>query len=516
MKNFLCNLLFACLLVSYQSGAQSWAWATNFAILDEGGHTPQMAMDVTGNVVTGGTGFLAKYSAGGALVWRKDVASGFKARVKDVCTDAAGNIIVVGTFWDTLSLGATTLISAGFYDFFIVKYDGSGNALWAKTTGDKYINSVATDAAGNVFVGGSFDTSITFDATTLTDTLGGMYLVKFSPAGSVLWGETARNGGANAIAVDNSGNVLVTGVFAGTVTMGSTTLTSVASSYPLDVFVAKYSGTGSVMWAKSAASNHYDVPFDITVDGAGNCYVTGVFQGTSMVAGAITLPNASVDDATDIFVLSYDASGAERWGKRLGNEGYNENLAIAADNAGNVYIAPYYRSTTISFGSTTLYNAGEFDVMIAKFNTLGVEQWAINVGGTSNDLAYALAADNTGNIHFMGGTASSTLTLGSTTLSYTGSFYGDIVVGKLSEETGLAVMNVPVANVTIYPNPVNNELTISADEPITSVRIIDVCGRQVYSKMCNSKEVRIGTKALAAGAYQLIINNAAKQRFIKE
>jgi len=136
---------------------------------------------------------------------------------------------------------------SGFSDIFLVKYDANGNVLWAKSatgTGVGNAFSVATDASGNAYVAGYFDgPAITFGTTTLTNSISDysdIFLVKYDTTGNVLWAKSATGIGgdyANSVATDASGNAYVTGYFdSPTFTFGTTTITN---SGIFDIFLAK-------------------------------------------------------------------------------------------------------------------------------------------------------------------------------------------------------------------------------------------------------------------------------------
>ena len=100
------------------------------------------------------------------------------------------------------------------------------------------------------------------------------------------------------IAVDSSGNSYVTGRFIGSATFGTgevneTILTSAGGS---DIFVAKYNSSGALIWAKQAGGSEGESGRDIAVDGSGNSYVTGTYNGTATFgageANETTLPSS--------------------------------------------------------------------------------------------------------------------------------------------------------------------------------------------------------------------------------
>ncbi|MCD6012143.1 MAG: hypothetical protein K0Q79_2005 [Flavipsychrobacter sp.] len=502
--------------------AQNWAWAKSSA--GYGDITlGRVATDATSNVIVCGESYIAKYNSSGSLLWKKDATSGFGGGARDVCTDASGNIYVAGFFTGTATFGSTTLTSAGNDDIFLAKYDNSGGVVWAKSAGgasNDNASSVAVNAAGDIYICGSFSsTSISFGSTTLSNTgSGSMFIAKYNSSGSVTWARAASSGtfscGAASIAADNSGNVWITGNFNGTtITLGTVTVSNVASPYP-DMFIAKYDATGSVLWAKGGGSDYYDGPWEVTVDAAGNSYVVGTFTGDSMYVGSVALPN-TLTGGMDAFVVSYNASGGARWAKSIGNTGYDEIVAAAVDSGGNLYVAGAYNGSTFVFGPTTLTNAGDWDIVIAKYNTSGVEQWATKVGGSDNDGVDGIALDNAGAIYVSGSFLSPTLTFGSTALTYSGGFNRDNFIAKMHKPSGVPGIKKQPLYFSIYPNPANDELIVTAKELITDIAIIDLYGKRILQNEYVAKEVHINTSGIAAGVYTLVINGTEAKNFVK-
>ena len=148
------------------------------------------------------------------VVWAKAAGGTGTDEPYGIATDATGNIYITGNFGSSsITFGTVTLTSPGF---FLTKYDANGNVLWAKSAGGSaYSNSgnaVATDASGNVFVTGSFPSSLSFGTTTLTNTDNpDIFIVKYDASGTVLWarGSTSSSGGdysyGGGIATDANG-----------------------------------------------------------------------------------------------------------------------------------------------------------------------------------------------------------------------------------------------------------------------------------------------------------------------
>jgi hypothetical protein len=363
-----------------------------------------------------------------------------------VSTDAGGNVFVTGYFKSpSITFGTTTLrntdSTGNSKEFYIVKYDGSGNVLWAKCAkgaSNDGGNSISTDASGNVFVTGYFQSSsITFGTTVLLNSASyttDIFIVKYDGSGNVLWAKSA--GGSfddygNSVSTDASGNVFVTGYFqSSSITFGTTVLTN-AGSNTTDIFIVKYDGSGNVLFAKREGGTSDDCGSAVSTDVNGNVFVTGYFKSASITLGTTTLTNAG-SSSLDIFVVKYDGLGTVLWTKSAGGTSDDGGNSITTDTSGNVFITGYFKSSSITFGTTVLTNAGSSnsDIFIVKYNGLGNMLWAKSAGGTSIDYCNSICTDVIGNVFATGYFLSSSITFGTTVLSNGGSYTQDIFIVK--------------------------------------------------------------------------------------
>ena len=297
---------------------------------------------------------------------------------------------------------------------------------WAKKaaggTNNDYGESIATDKHGNVYVTGYYSSStIVFGSVTLTGFgSSSIFIVKYDPNGNVLWAK--RQGGAgmnlsNSIATDSNDNVYIAGQFAGsTITFGSTTLTN--ASFFRDLFIAKYDSAGNVLWAKREGGSTDDGANSVSTDPNGNVYMAGWFKSPSITIGTSTLTNAGT--VSDIFVVKYDSSGNTIWAKSAGGNNEDIPYGIAADMSGNAYVTGYYYNSPITFGNTTLTNAGSYDIFIVKYDSAGNVAWAKGAGGSNQDGGMGITTDASGNAYVTGFFAYQTVVFGSTTLTSNG------------------------------------------------------------------------------------------------
>lgn len=346
-----------------------------------------------------------------------------------IAVDGNGNIYIAGTFQGSTTIGTSTITSAGGFDIFIAKYNSSGVFQWvqrAGSTNQDYAASIAVDGSGNAYITGNFRDAATFGESIVFSAGGAdVFIAKYSSAGGLQW--VQRAGGANdeftnSIAVDGSGNAYITGSFRDTATFGTATITSAGFE---DIFIAKYSSSLN-SWAfavRAGGISFADNGQSIAVDGSGNVYITGAFYGT-VTFGAFSFTSAG---SSDIFIAKYDPT-ASAWvfANRAGSGNSDQGRSIAVDGSGNAYITGNFREAA-TFSGATVYSAGDTDMFIAKYNTVGVLQWVQRAGGSSAELPESVAVDGNGNTYVTGrflGTA----TFGTTTVTSANSY--DIFVAK--------------------------------------------------------------------------------------
>jgi len=354
---------------------------------------------------------------------------------------------VTGQFYDTAIFGSHTLTSSGDSDIFVAKIDPNGNWLWAVKAGGTDIDTgygIAVDEAGNAWVTGSFQGIASFSSHTLTTSgSSDIFAAKLDSSGN--WLRAVKAGGAYfeegyRIALDGSGNTYVTGMFQGTVSFGSRILTASGAS---EIFVAKLSPTGNWLWAVKAGGTGNDVGADIALDGAGNVWVTGHFQGTASF-GSHTLTSSG---NIDIFVARLSPSGNWLWAVKAGGTSYDSGKSIAVDAADEAWATGVFTGT-VTFGNQTLTAIGDKDIFVARLDSSGNWLWAVKAGGTGSEWGSAIALDGMGNAYGTG-YFESTAYFGDHTLTTNG--MRDIFVAKLGTPTGGGTPKAP-QNLVITTN----------------------------------------------------------------
>ncbi len=315
----------------------------------------------------------------------------------DVSLDGAGNTYVTGYFTSAATFGSTTLSSSGIDDVFLAKLGTNGLFSWAVKAGgpnsDRAL-SIKTDAAGNSYITGFFYGTANFGSQSVTAAgAQDIFIAKYDNTGTCLWAKSAGGTLAdigNGITVDNSGNVIVTGEFAGTATFGSTSMTSMNGS--TDVFTTKLDGNGNFLWAKQGAAPLTDRGLDVACDATGNIYITGQFSDT------ITFDFVHNNNMLNaVFIVKYDPSGQEQWYRKIGGGAMNVGNSIACDNANGIYLTGDFQGTITFFGTTNTNLGATYAnrIFLAKYDDTGGLAWDIAESSDSPLTSRSVATDGT-------------------------------------------------------------------------------------------------------------------------
>ena len=414
--------------------------------------------------------FVSKLDSAGNFVWARNMGGTGNDQGRGIAVDAAGNVYTTGSFASGAAdfdpgAGTFNLTSAGGNDIFVSKLDTAGNFVWARSMGGSVGGfftdlgyGIAVDSSGHVYTTGLFSGTVDFDPgagtanLTSTSLAADVFVSKLDSAGNFVW---ARNMGGSArdeghgIAVDSSGNVYTTGFYVGTADFdpGAGTF-NLTSAGVFDIFVSKLDSAGNFVWARSlGGSGVSEFGQGIAVDGGGNVYTTGLFEGTAdFDPGAGTFNLTSVG-TSDIFVSKLDSAGNFIWARSMGGSNVDEGRGIDVDTAGNVYTTGQFQDTADfdpGGGTFNLISAGGSKIYVSKLDSAGDFVWARGLG---NGLGNGIAVDAAGGVYTTGyfqGAADFDPGAGTANLTSAGST--DIFVSQLTQPAPGAEVEFTAAN----------------------------------------------------------------------
>ncbi|MCZ4317449.1 SBBP repeat-containing protein [Aequorivita viscosa] len=366
-------------------------------------------------------GIHTSYSQNTVFEWTNRMGGSLFDNGNCITTDANGNVYTIGQFQGTVDFdpgaGTANLVAVGQGDIFIQKLDASGNFLWAKQMGgpdSDFGKSITTDAAGNVYITGSFRETVDFDpgVGTFNLTSAGwddIFIQKLDSNGNFLWAKQMGAAGIDAgysITLDATGNVYTTGYFEHAIDFdpgaGTNILTSAGG---WDIFIQKLDADGNFIWAKQTGGIDWDNGFSIIIDATGNILTTGNFQYTVDFDPGAGTTNLTAEGSWDIFIQKLDADGNFLWAKQMGGPSEELSASIATDTNGNVYITGYFQGT-VDFdpGSETSYltSSGGLDAFIQKLDVNGNFLWVKQLGSTGFDEGKSIVVDANGNVYVTG------------------------------------------------------------------------------------------------------------------
>jgi uncharacterized delta-60 repeat protein len=368
-------------VVSYNGPGNDWDSPTALAVDNSSN------IYITGQSEGSGTELdyaTVKYNNAGVQQWvvRYNGLGSSDDEATTLGVDVAGNVYVAGTSNSSIT----------GKDYATVMYDPSGVQQWATrydgpTSLDDEATALKVDRMGYVYITGSSQGSSTdLDYATL----------KYNNMGLKQW--VARYNGtghlsdqALALALDHLGNVYVTGF-------------STDSLYDRDYTTVKYGIFGIKWWPVKrwiarydGSGNGMDVATALFVDGKRNVYVTGSSEQSNFTPDYVT--------------VKYDITGEQQWVANYNGPGndWDSAIGLAVDDVGNVYVTGFSRNSGINGDYATV-----------KYNSSGAEQWVARYDGPANlaDQAIAMAIDGIGNVYVTGYSTGSGTSLDYATVKY--------------------------------------------------------------------------------------------------
>jgi hypothetical protein len=304
--------------------------------------------------------FISSINETGQTNWSQYFGSNFDDDISGLAISPGGYIYGTGSFWLEAQLGDFLLTSSESpKSIFLTQLSAStGDALWAQTiegSDVKVSSDLAINANEEIIISGFFSETLFIGDTTLyaqADT--DLFLAVFDQNGNLKWALNRGQSGINkalSIALLSNDDIAVTGTFNDTLLIADTVF--VAETSDDDVFIARYSQEGEVLWATKAGGVHEELVIELQTDDQDNIYASGHFVGVINLDNGLSIQSAT--GWADLFLLKYASSGEILNARRFGGSELQHNSAMEI-TANHIFLAGTFLGT-MTIGNNN-YDAG--------------------------------------------------------------------------------------------------------------------------------------------------------------
>jgi hypothetical protein len=200
------------------------------------------------------------------------------------------------------------------------------------------------------------------------------------------------------IDIDNQGNIISAGYFwAPSVDLDPGPGTNIKTSNGLnDVYLAKFTSSGNLMWVNSFGGTGIDMPHTVINDDSNNILLCGYFSTTCDFDPGAGATVKTSNGGRDAFIAKYDQNGNFQWVVTYGADSLDDAFNLNVDAIGNVYWTGLMEGT-VTVGSSTFTTQGE-DIILGKISPTGQVLWVKQMGGSGIDAGTGIMVDNNGDL----------------------------------------------------------------------------------------------------------------------
>lgn len=436
---------------------------------------------------------LQKLDPAGNLIWAKQFKGNIYPFDLSMHTDFEDNIIIVGSFSDSLDTDPVVtnevLLTSAEIEPFMIKLDTDGNFIWSKqfevinSQNDAYLADLVTDDAGNIYATGHFSGEINFGTTVKTATSRAVFVMRIDSNGGTTWVKTYGNSSVSSarnIMLRFTGNLAIAMNFGGSISLdnGGIYLSSLGAS---DGLVLEMSPNGYYL-------NHHRVSGSSAVDfqslnedAVGNMIVSGTFKGPIDFDPSPADYIISPEGLQDAFFLKMDALGELLWVKsihsREDTSQFGQSIVhitdATVDAFNNLYfVGAYSGILDLDPGTDSVFTLplGNGDGFILQLDRDGNYQWGGQLQSAFFGACYGVALDQDNNLlttgvfhEFMD------LDPGSGMEIVTGNSNTQMYVQKLNPPATLNIAENSAITYSYYPNPTKGNVTIAFEEAQTNL-----------------------------------------------
>jgi hypothetical protein len=317
--------------------------------------------------------------------------------------------------------GQDLVLNQGGTDGFVCKLTPTGNLVFVRPIngkGNDVASGLAVDRGGVIYVGGTFQRTLSFISTARDASFEGRlnadyhgagdgFIASYGADGTFRWSGSFLGGSPKTLtdlAIDDAGNVLATGRYSGTVEFNprwNATFNAVAAT--TQAYVLKWDNTGRFVWMAGLGGAGTTYGTAITTDRAGNVYTLGQFTDAADFDPGAGTAALAAPASGQTFVSKLDAAGAFAWARAIGGS-TNVDAApggVAVDKRQDVYTTGRFSGTQDfdpGAGAANLTSAGLDDVFVSKLDSGGALVFARQMGGTAADAALGTVLGRDGDL----------------------------------------------------------------------------------------------------------------------
>ena len=468
-------------------GGSSDEYANDIQITYDGGYiTAGYALSNNGNVSGNHGGkdyWVVKLDASGNIQWQKSYGGSRDDEAFSLYQSTDSGYVVAG--YSMSDDGDITNHHGGTdtSDYWIVKLNAGGTIQWENSFGGTDYDAAASiqQTADSGYIVAGFTQSVNGDIT-LNHGNSDYWILKLTATGTIQWqhayGGTSWDNATSIQQTADSGFIVAGNAYSAD---GDVSFNHGLSDY----WMLKLNATGTIQWEKSYGGSDNEYPYNVRQT-AGNGYI--IAGQTVSTDGDVTQHYAP----PEYWIVKTDPAGTIQWEKSYGGQGSDYAGAVEQTNDGG-YIAA---GTTSSFDFDVTGNHGVNDCWIVKSDSAGAIQWELCYGGPWDDGATSIHQTTDGGYIFAG---HSMLTGGDVT-NNNGAH--DFWIVKLNATVGMNEITGS-SNITIYPNPAKNEITVYAKNfpEGTVFTVTDRAGKEILTGRLNNKSSRIAIDKLTPGIY---------------
>jgi hypothetical protein len=304
-----------------------------------------------------GQGFVLKLDAGGELVFCRRINGGDNQNRFGLATLPAGDVVVAGTFDGTLEIdGVQGSSFPDFYtDGYVMRLDGdSGAVVWAapwSNPGEQYVDSLAIDASGAIFVAGrSWASPIALGGAPVGAGGQVLFVARYDESGAHVWSESISTDAAHPVDIGatDAGEVGLAGATSEAFDFGSGPIGGSD-----DAFLVKLSAGGAHLWGRDFSPTTADSRASaVAMEPLGNSAIGGVFEKT-IDFGVGPLTSGTIAGGKAGFVAKLDPDGNAIWSAMLGSSNFAVVSGLAITPSGHVIAVGYFGSGLDFWGQAT-------------------------------------------------------------------------------------------------------------------------------------------------------------------